>query len=113
MIMVNGIIRVVPIEQRVIKANSNALCPKGIYVFFYQISFCTCIRRFIICVFTVEQTKAFMMFGGKHRILHACRFGFLCPFFWVELVRVKLIKIFLILFISQVFMVFYPLMPCG
>src|SRR5215475_124402 len=85
-------VRMVPVHQGIVEANSHSLLACGIHIFTHEITPRALLWRTIIRGFGIEMAKAFVMFGGHHHVAHAGFAGELSPFagrerLWVELFR--------------------------
>ena len=61
---VNGEFRVMPIDQRVVKAHLQALCPKSLHILLHQISAKGSIGDLEVGILAIEHTEAFVVLGG-------------------------------------------------
>src|SRR6185437_4815674 len=86
---------------------------ESIHVFAHQVAVGLCIGGFIVGVFGVEQAKALVVFGGKHRVFHTGGFGLARPFNGIEEVGVKLVEIFLVFLVGHMLVMLYPLVAGG
>src|SRR5450759_602044 len=113
MITVNCIIRMMPVNKRIVESNFQSFGSESFNIFFYQIFPVRSVWRFIVGKFRVEQTETLMMFCSEDNILHSCSFSHFCPFMRLSLIHIKHFKILLILFVCHSFSILHPFVAGG
>src|SRR5450759_1407837 len=68
MITVNCIIRMMPVNKRIVESNFQSFGSESFNIFFYQIFPVRRVRCFIVGKFRVEQTETLMVFCSKDYI---------------------------------------------
>jgi len=107
-----GIVGVVPVDDRKVKANLQSFGPESIEEFPDQVASVEPGREFVIGQLAVEQTVAVMVFGGEYGIFHASGFGQAGPFLRIKLPGIKGIDILLVCFGGNALVRLYPF-PTG
>src|ERR1700674_323068 len=72
-------IRMVPVHQRVVEADAQSFCPRGVDEFAYQIASRRLLWRAVVGELRVEITEAFMMVRSHHHVLLSGLLGQSCP----------------------------------
>ena len=91
-VAVGGVIRVVPIEQRIIKTDLDALCAERVEILTHDVFAVRRVRDFPIGESGIKQAEAVVVLCSKHGVLHT---GLLCkarPLFRVKIFRIKLVE---------------------
>ena len=110
---INREIRMVPVNQRVVKTDPNALGAKSVHKFPQQVAARGGVGRLVIRIGAVPKAEAFVVLGGQHHVFHAGRFGAARPFFGVEQVRVEMAKVQIVMLFRNFFLGFDPLVARG
>ena len=91
-VAVGGVIRVVPIEQRIIKTDLDALCAERVEILTHDVFAVRRVRDLPIGESGIKQAEAVVVLCREHGVLHA---GLLCkarPLFRVKIFRIKLVE---------------------
>src|SRR5579864_2688523 len=85
-------IRMMPVHQRVVEANAQSFCPRGVDEFAHQIAACRLLRRAVVGELSVEITEAFVMLCRHHHVLLSRLLGQSRPVAcgvrrWIEVLR--------------------------
>ena len=98
-----------PVDERVVKVQSETFFMAGFGKFFYDVPSERCrIRNIIICVFRAEHGESVMVSCGEADILCARAFYGLHPFFRIEPCRAEPSRQFFILLIIDILIVEHP-----
>ncbi len=104
-------VRVVPVNQRVIEADSQSLRTKGVHDKTQHVFAKGRARDLVICLLRIPQAKTVVMFGREHKILHARLAGDPGPLSWVEQIGVEMLEELLVILVAHPFLTFDPFTP--
>ena len=110
---VDGIIGMMPVDERIVKTHFKAFFPESVYPHAQDVLSIRRVGGLVIREFGIEQAKALVVFRGDHCILHAGGFGHLRPGMRVEKVGIEIVEVLLIFFIGEPFVVFHPFVTGG
>ncbi len=110
---VDDVIRVVPVQQRIVEAHFQAPAAESLDIRRDQVLAIGRIGDFVIGVGAVPQAEAFVMLGGQHDVFHPGIQRALCPQVRVVAAGIEMIEINAILFNRDLFAVAHPLVAGG
>ena len=110
---VDGKVGMVPVDERIVQTDVQAFVAEGVGVFFYDVLSVGGVGRFIVGVGGIEQTEAFVVFSGEHSVFHSGRLCAFRPLAGVEEVGVEQPEIFIVFFVADLFVGFYPFVAGG
>ena len=111
--IVQQIIRMMPVDQGVVKTHAEPFPPEGVQDLADGIPSESGVGDLEISIMGIIETEAFVMFGGQHEILHpgfGRRFG---PAFRIEKIGIEIVVIFHVIGIGDPFQIFDPFVAAG
>ena len=109
MMPVNREFRMVPVDQRIIEADLQALGAEGIHVFLHKVAAGGRVGALVIGIGAVKHAEAFVVLGGEHRIFHAGCLGLARPFAGVVQIGIKVLEVLVVMFLGNAFAHLDPL----
>ena len=110
---INGKVRVMPVDQRIIKAYVQPLGPESVHILPHQIAPGGSIGALVVGVLRVPHAEAFVMLGGQHRVLHPGGLRLTGPFPRVVQVGIKILKILVVFFLRDALVGLDPFVAGG
>ena len=101
MVHIDGDLREVPVEQRIVKTDVQALGAEGVNIFAHQVAARGRVGALIIGILGVPHAEAFVVLGGEHGVFHARGLGLARPFARVEQVGIEILEVFVVLFLGN------------
>ena len=109
--LVDGEVRMMPVDEGVVKAHPQPFGPEGVHIFPDKIPAGGGVGALIVGVLGIKHAESLVMLGGHHRVLHAGGLGLPGPFPGVVEIGVKIAEIFLVFFLADLFVGLDPLVP--
>ena len=108
---VNLKVRMVPIQQTVIKSHLQSFRPESLHPLPDQILAAQgSVQSLIVRIISFEQTKTFVVLGGDHRILHTRSLRHPGPLTRIIQIRLEQVEILFIIFHRNLLIAHHPLM---
>ena len=112
LVAVVRVVRMVPVQQRIVKAHANALGAERLHIFAHQVA-AAALDRVIVGQFGIEQAEAVVVLCGQHGVLHTGLFAGVRPLFGVVIDGVELVEVLLIVLDSYLFALTHPFAARG
>ena len=93
-VVVGGIIRVVPIHQRVVQADPQTLRAESVQEFPHQVPACGGVGGLVVRISRVKEAESLVVLCGQHRVLHPCPFGVPGPGSRIEVRGTEKVEVF-------------------
>ena len=113
MLRVDRELRMVPVEERVVEADAQALGAEGVDDLAQQVALRGRVRRLVVGELAVPEAEALVVLRGDDEILHAGALGGAGPFLRVEQVRVEVLEVLAVVLGRDLFVVLDPLVAGG
>ena len=111
MAAVDGVVRVVPVQQGIVEADLQAFGAERVHEFPEQVAPAGGVGALVVGELGVPHAEAFVVLGGEDDVFHAGLPGHPGPFLRVEEVGVEMVEVLLVVLVGQAFLVLDPFVP--